>query len=276
MSQASPTTDPAAALLRGELERRLARNPRYSLRAFAGALGISPANLSLVISGKRPVSRKTIDKVAAALGLSPDQRARLLIGGLAGGGALSGPGVPEPRDELSLDTFNLISDWYHLAILSVLELPGSSADAHWLAGRLGISVPEAKLAVDRLKRLGLIAERKGRWVQTGRPLRMENRVSTAATRRYHRQLLERAQEALESEPAESRDYTAMTLAVDARKIPAMRERITAFREALASEFGSQGQPERVYTLTVQLFPVSKPIPRKGGEKPASRMSRSKP
>src|SRR4051794_29725601 len=65
-------------LLQNELTRRCAKNPRYSLRAFAKALGMSHTVLSLVLSGKRPLSRKAALQVASALELAPAERQRLL------------------------------------------------------------------------------------------------------------------------------------------------------------------------------------------------------
>ena len=48
------------------LEERKVRNPKYSLRAFAQHLDLSPAQLSLILSGKRPVRRSCLDWFAWA------------------------------------------------------------------------------------------------------------------------------------------------------------------------------------------------------------------
>ena len=54
-------------LLQRELERRCQSNPKYSLRAFAKALKMSPAALSYMLTGKRPVSKKTVKKIVDRL-----------------------------------------------------------------------------------------------------------------------------------------------------------------------------------------------------------------
>src|SRR4051794_752039 len=65
-------------LLQQELARRCAKNSNYSLRAFGQSLGISHTVLSLVLSGKRPLSKKATSTVATALGLNPSETAELI------------------------------------------------------------------------------------------------------------------------------------------------------------------------------------------------------
>ncbi len=56
--------------LKLELEQRLSLNPRYSLRAFARDLGISPSRLSHVLKGKFGLSESAGEGIAAKLGLN--------------------------------------------------------------------------------------------------------------------------------------------------------------------------------------------------------------
>ena len=56
--------------LRETLIERVRKNPSYSLRAFAKGIGISPAMLSLVQSGKRNFLPDNAAKIARRLGLT--------------------------------------------------------------------------------------------------------------------------------------------------------------------------------------------------------------
>ena len=188
--QSETSTDPRV-LIENELAQRIKRNARYSMRSFAKTIGISHSLLSLVLSGKRRVSKKTLRRIEEKLGLSPEPAET--------------PAETNEGQQLSLDAFSLLADWYHYAILSLLELPEARLDSHWIAKRLGITPLEARLAVSRLKRMQLIAKIDGRWKQSSRPLKVENRQSTSATRKHHRQILEKAQESLENDPFEKRD-----------------------------------------------------------------------
>src|SRR5207302_616070 len=109
-------------ILRAELTRRCQKNPRYSLRAFARALGMSHTVLSLILSGKRPVPRRTGARMAESLGLDPAQRRAFLSLGDPEPGAAEDAAY----ERMELDRFELISDWHHFAILSLLEIPRSA------------------------------------------------------------------------------------------------------------------------------------------------------
>jgi transcriptional regulator with XRE-family HTH domain len=61
-----------AIILRSELERRKRDHPRYSLRAFARQLGLSPAFLSKVLRSRGELSAEKSRRVALRLGYSQE------------------------------------------------------------------------------------------------------------------------------------------------------------------------------------------------------------
>src|SRR4051812_43989704 len=64
--------------LREDLQRRCERNPRYSVRAFARALGIDVGTVSKLLSGKQMPSMKLAKRLLAVIELSAeDERAFL-------------------------------------------------------------------------------------------------------------------------------------------------------------------------------------------------------
>jgi uncharacterized protein (TIGR02147 family) len=244
-------------ILKDEFSRRSAANPRYSLRSFAKALDVSPTILSLVMSGKRPLAKKTALKIADRLALTPLQMQLLM--------AKTRPQAKEAPvgasayefDAISLETFSVISDWIHYAILSLLEIPNVKSDAKWIAKALNINEVAAQSALDRLQQLGMIKKSKGKWKQSSMPIKVENKVSTSATRKFQAQLLQKAMASLENDPIEVRDFSSMTLAIDPELIPYAIEKIRAFRRELTADLESKGNAKEVYNLTVQIFPVSK-------------------
>lgn len=241
-------TDPTA-LARAALAERCRNNPQYSLRAFARASGISHTVLSLVLSGKRQFSKKAVQKLVEFLELNPAQ-AQLLL-------KKNSKEQKAEYQDLDLDTFQVISDWYHYAILSALELPNAKFEAKWLSKALGISLTQAKLAMDRLQRLGLVEEQKGKWKQSSKPLAVNNAQSTIATRTFHKQLLDKAKEAIDTTAFDARDMSSTTFAMHESQIPYAKKRIREFRRQLAAELEAMAAPSAVYNLTVQIFPVTK-------------------
>lgn len=236
-------------LLRQTLAERCQKNPQYSIRAFARATGISHTVLSLVLSGKRALSQRATMKLADHLELDPKTRTNLL-------NAKKNP-TANDYQTISLDTFELISDWYHYAILSLLELPDATFDARWIAKQLGLQPLAAKLAMERLQRLGLIAEDEfGRWKQSGKPIKVDNTLSTVATRKFHKQLLQRAAVSIEQDPIPVRDFSSMTFTLDPSQVEYARKRIRDFRRELVAELEIKANPSAVYHLTIQLYPVT--------------------
>lgn len=65
--------------LEAQLARRREVNPRYSLRAFAKKVGLSPSKLSEVLSKKRCLSLTRATDVAGRLGLSGKERQAFLL-----------------------------------------------------------------------------------------------------------------------------------------------------------------------------------------------------
>ena len=60
--------------IKEDLSQRQRKNPHYSLRAYAQYLGVHPATLSQIISDKRPLPLKNLNKVIEKLNLPPKER----------------------------------------------------------------------------------------------------------------------------------------------------------------------------------------------------------
>lgn len=240
-------------LLLDEFASRKGRNPRYSLRAFARDVGISPTSLSQVLSEKRKLSKKNILRIAERLALSPQEVANLL----------SHITRNEPNNveqsaflQIQDDTFRMMSDWYYFAILSLSRLPTNKANPDWVAKRLGISAVEAATAVERLQRLGFLEVAKGKLRRTAAPLTTTTDIPSAALRKFHKQNLRLAELAIEQEPIQRREVTSITMAIDPALLPSAKKRIIAFRNKLC-DFLESGSAKEVYTLALQLFPLTK-------------------
>jgi uncharacterized protein (TIGR02147 family) len=242
--------------LLGEWEERKRKNPGFSLRAFAGRLGVSPASLSQILSGKRRLTPEMADRVATRLGLPPDERTALAA-------ACADPS-PEARPEpahltLQVETFKAISDWYHYAILSLTEVEGTRASPEWIAERLGILRREAQEGVDRLKRLGILEEKRGRYRQAAPPLASGDNLSDPAIRKHVLQHLRKAEEALDRHPPERLDYATLTMAIDPKNLPRASSSLKRFRRNLCKDL-EDGKKREVYALSIQLYPLEKELP----------------
>jgi uncharacterized protein (TIGR02147 family) len=231
-------------LLRRELARRQEINPAFSLRAFAKFLGLSPASLSQMMSGKRGVSVKRLEAIVLKLDLpATDVR-----------GLLRTPKKKNVRI-LQEDEFRVISEWYHFAILSLGQLKYCRSDPRWISRRLNIPMGVANEALQRLERLGIIEIKDGSFSQIAPPIRTTSQVPSATIRNYHRSILGLAQTKLETIDIELREFNSLTLAINTKNIPKARKLMAEFQQEL-QETLEKGQLDEIYQFSYQLFPLS--------------------
>lgn len=235
------------------MTERRTRNPSYSLRAFARDVGVSPAALSQYLNRKRELSPKNRNAIVTKLGLSPADAAQF---GAKASRAPAPLDVAKSHAVLSEEEFQLISDWISVAILNLARLPTNAADPHWIAERLGVNVGEAREAFERLGRFGLIKEREGRMERTARPFVTSTDVPSAAIRRFHAGLLRRAEHALLNMPVEARDITAITMPADPAKLAEAKKILQRTRHRISKLLGDCEDPQDVFVLAMQLFPIT--------------------
>jgi hypothetical protein len=141
-------------LLRAELARRQAINPRYSLRAFAAFLKIDHSTLSQILRGRRAVPAEARRDWGALLGLGPEEiRARA---------------AAEAEDPVELAARNAHAHWLgearalltgtaHWRLLELMRSPDWRPDMRWAAAQIGAGVDDVNDALARLLRLRLVA-----------------------------------------------------------------------------------------------------------------------
>lgn len=240
-------------LITHRFEEIRSRNSSFSLRAFAKNLGLSPASLSQILSGKRPLTLNTAKKICDYLALSPAEEQQVLLS-LLGTSAKGPKSTQSSIALLEVDRFKLISDWYHFAILSLTEIPKSKPHPKWVARRLGITISNAQDAIERLKRLGLLEIQANSWRQSSLSLSTSSPIPSSAIKKYHHQILEKASQSLDQDPIDKREFGAMTMAINPKKLHLAKAMICEFRTTL-SQVLEEGPKSRVYTLSVQLFPI---------------------
>ena len=158
--------------------------------------------------------------------------------------------------QLSLDTYALVADWYHYAILELTFVNGFKNDITWIADKLCILESEAQEAIDRLIRLGLMLEKDSRLYKTEKFITNYSEGMTSnALKELQRNVLKMGLDAIDDIPGEDKDITSMTFAIVPEKMPEAKQRIKKFRREI-SEFLERGAQQRVYQLGIQLYPVS--------------------
>lgn len=243
-------------VLQDEFLRRCRRNPRYSVRAFARALGTDSSALSKILTGRRNLTASMHRHLGRGLGYSPVEVVRFgsYQERLARKRSLKKPTpIFRPMDQ---EVFEVIAGWYHHAILELAQTRAFRSDPKWIAQRLGISAGETHIAIERLIKVGLLRKKAGQLlvVHTHNST-VDKTFTTATAMRLQKQVLEMSAVALEEIPYEKRIHTSTTMAIDSQRMEEARLLIKRFRRQLNSLM-SQGECDEVYQLGVSFFPLT--------------------
>ncbi len=237
-----------------EFKKRKDANPNFSLRSYARWLGMSPAQVSQMMTGKRTVTLASLRKIVEKAGLSPMEQENLFREILAEGSRAPLP-ASLPRKLLAEDQFRLMADWYHLAILALCDTHCPKADPRWIARKLEIPVQAASEALQRLERMGIL-QLKPRLKQLCEPFEAVSELPSEAIRKYHKQNLQLALEKADTIAPAFRQYQSVSLAISRDKLGAFKKLIDRFLDQAAA-LGKKENGDDIYHLNVQLFPVSR-------------------
>ena len=261
-------------ILKRELEQRIGRNPRYSMRAFAKDLNLAPALLSDVLNGNRGLSVHSAGKIAKRLGMSASEtkifcdlveskHARSKLGKQLALQRLEGVTLQgRVLKFLTLDQtkFNILADWYHLAILELLRTLQCEHSAAWIAKRLEISKVQAESALERMQELGLVIVENGRYIPTAENFKTPDGMASNALKLHHEQFLKKANEALFTQSVEERDFRGLTIKCKKSDVNMVRDKLKKFLVELDIVLSADPSANEVYQLSTQFFCLTKPQP----------------
>lgn len=246
--------------------------PQYSFRYFARRAGLSSSNfLKLVMDGKRNLGPSALEGFVKALKLDDSDTAffRDLVA-LAQAETVAERNRAFERVSANLrfrrarrlegPLFKYLSRWYYPAIRELAARADFREDAKWVAAQLlpSITVQQARSAMKTLEELGLLVRNEeGRLVRGEPSLTTGHEVRSLVIPAYHRQMIERAAASIDGVPPNERDVSAQTVCIRAGSLADLKARIHRFREEMLERCDSEDEPERVYQLCIQLFPLSR-------------------
>lgn len=234
-------------LLNHEYSKRKAKNPTYSLRAFARDLGVSRTVISDVVRGVRRLSNQNIEVVAKSLNLD-ESTVESLKADLVS--------VQEESRQLLEGDLSFIEDWHYLAIMNLAKLTHSEFSANWVAERLGISEKIADEALTYLSKKGFIDSHEGKIRRLSKLFTTPLDIPSSSIVESHRQSINKALEALEDVVVDKRDFTSVTYAFDPEHIKEVKDMILKFHRRLGKHLETTNASE-VYRLNIQFFPLTK-------------------
>jgi len=253
--------------LRTQLENRIKKNPRYSLRMMASKIGISPSTLSDLMNDKRSCSIETAEKISHFFEMSLSVKEHFLS--LVKIDSIKNPEVKKrasnavfikarlnSRQNFDQNIFEIISEWYHNAILALLKTDGAW-NQKTISHALGVSIHETKSALNRLLEAQLIQFKNKAYVASiGNPL-LSSSIPNAALRKYHRQLLTKAISAIEEQTPQEKIIRTETLAFDKKDLAEVDALISELMCRLVEISQHSRKKNSVYHASFQFFKLNK-------------------
>lgn len=261
----SPDTENYQTLIKRELDRRVQKNPRYSLRLFAKRLGLAPSTLSDILNRRKNLSVGRAKEVSELLGLNEQQQkqfdlsvewhaARSIEQKRKIEDRLRALLKKSPDQDLSVDHFRLISDWVHMAIVELTDAC-RIYNAKDVANKLGLQEIEARLALERLERLELIKkDSRGRYLKAKSDFCVSSPVKNAALRKFHEQSLERSKDSLEEFGPSDRITATETLSFSRSDLKEVDKAFESFVDRVKQIASERKDKDSVYHLSFNFFP----------------------
>lgn len=209
----------------------------------------SPSYIKMYVDGQRNLKADTAARLAEALGLGPSESAYFALLTEA-----NQTDDPERQSRLKLELLRMavrhghtgaldaaridyFSHWFVPVIHAMASLKGFQATPHWIAARMRprIRSYDAKLALDILVELGLLAERDGSYSLSEARLAVDPELQSPLIAEYLRQMLHKAEAAPEFWSRAERVNSALTVTVPNAQYRELLDRVEKFREQLYEE-----------------------------------------
>ncbi len=254
--------------LRDEFEARKARNPKYSLRAFARDIALAPSQLSDFFAEKKGLSFENAALIAARLKMSEEEikifcteveadHGRSLKKRMNSQIKINKIRAARGDVVLDLDMCEVLSEWYYSALLELIRIPGQSHEIPKLAKRLGINNELVATALTRLLRINLIQKKDGYYVREDSSITSPLGVTNEAKLRWHQNFLEKSMEALFENGKEDKDFKTYTFAYSQSDLPAIQEEIRVFVQDLTKRYVRKDNIDNVGYLATQMVSLCK-------------------
>lgn len=254
---------PPGELLLKHYESKRLKNPKFSARAFARFLKVTPSYLSMLFKGKRTISSTLLRQFAKLLNLNDDDYLQLKTSN-----SFWKLKSNEERKNFLNETdgtllkkieykcvdekhFHLLKEPLHIEILNQIEVAKFRYDSKKMSQDLNVDEQKIKDCCNNLIEAGLVYRTKENIFATNL-YQLFNSMPSRFIRNYHKHYMKKAIIAIDRQPIERRDFRSTTFSIDPDCLDDLKDEIQKFHQKILKLSQNQ-KKKKVYQLSVQLF-----------------------
>jgi len=266
------------SVLKRELEKRVKKNSRYSLRAFARSLALDPRHLDGVLKGIKGLSSEKAMEVADRLGFAANAKSYFLESVRAEDSrgrkdrmsaqvqleSLFTTGILK-KLEVEMEQVELVSDYIGIAVHEYVK-SHPMVNLKQICQAFNEDKDRIEPALRCLQSLGLVRQLAGKYSAKDVNVFSSDEIPSPALRNGHRSLLRKAEKSLEENQIQERDFFSLLMNIDPKDLPEAKLSIRQFLNRFNHQFSKDQSHSEVMSLALQLIPLTQPIqPKKQGE-----------
>ena len=263
------------AFLRDYFAEQKAKRPSFGHEHFAARAGIKSSGFVLhVMKGERNLTKTVALGIARAIGLTRAQTE--YFDDLVSFGQAKRQSDKEyyfdritakrksvrakPLDDRQYEFY---SQWYHTVMRELVTLANGSSTPVKLA-KLMVPAITGKQAKDSLKlqeELGILKKKKsGGYSQNDRFVSAGGPVRSTAIVKFQKEMLEHAKAAWDRFRTDEMTMHTITLCMSGETLERIRQEVREFKERLFEIVANEDKnPDRVFHLNLNLFPMTKSV-----------------
>ena len=255
--------------LRDYFEEKRRSTSFFSYRYIGRKLDLDPSNIVKIILGKRHLSKTGIKKVIAFLKLTgrralyfetlvafnkskKEKESKELFEAL-----LSLKSVVTTK--VSANRYQFYKRWYYTAVAALLYYYEFDGNYKALAEQLDppISVKQAKESIKLLEELNFIRKNDaGKYEHTNTMITTGKEWRSIAIKSFQEETLKLALHSLHNHSKIKRDISTLSITVSKDDLEQIKEITREYRESVLKVVDESENPDRVYQLNIQLFPLT--------------------
>lgn len=241
----------------------------FSLRALSLRLGLGGTSfLSAVLKGKKNLGEDVRLRLALQLDLAPEDESffHLLV-------QFNQAKEMECKNHLFSQMqkyrasrarvagegqYRFYSHWYYAAIWNFFGIEHRVKDFQKIGATFqpNLSSEQVEEAIGVLQELGLVRKLANGYEALEQHWTTEPEVASLAIKTHIQELIRISAERLQSVPAAERQYNTLMFHVSSDGFQAIRDRMRQFQEELRDILDRDKGEDRIYTLSMSLFPLT--------------------